>query len=109
MLVYLLWLVLWFVIAWGLPPFVENIRSPHSDKMPKGWAIAVALLIVGGMDYLYKTVTPLATSVERLEELVGLVNNGQDRDALQLLRETASDPPWEPRESMDEPAPPSPF
>lgn len=107
MLVYLLWLVLWLVISWGLPPFVKSIRrEPHSKTMPPFWAMLVAFVIVGGMDYLYKNDTRLAASVRRLEKLVEHVSNGREQDALMLLRETASDPPWESKE-LSEPVPPS--
>jgi hypothetical protein len=95
-------LVLFVILCHGLPPFWRSVsrQTAPADTFPKVGFIAAAFLIMAGIDWLYRNTTPMAAAQKRMEELVELVNGGQQGEALRLLEKTASNPPWE---QFDEP------
>jgi hypothetical protein len=98
-------LLLFVILCHGLPPFWRSLSSQAAptDRFPTIGFIVAAFLIMAGIDWLYRNTTPMAAAHKRMEELVGLVNGGQQGEAMRLLERTASNPPWEQHdESLEE-------
>ncbi len=98
---------LFVILCYGLPPLWRSVshQSTPADKFPPTRFIVAAFLIMAGVDWLYRHTTPMAATQKRLQELVDLVNNDRQGDAMRLLERTASDPPWEVDGEPVEPVP----
>ena len=106
----LLILVVWMVLARGIPGFVDDMRKPDgSGKVPPLWALGASALALYGIDLGYRNLLRHAESHAELQSLVSLVENNDYRAAVKKLQDIADDPPWREPAELGEPRQFSPF